>query len=135
MLFTSIINRIIPAFLNPGRPRKEIAAMIDNRKTATVRVVVSVVGFGHSVEIINRPYEVPEEYLDPETFISSCPEEYIAHRGRSYKYLDCLTERFMENGALATVYHIRYVLDVEKENFKSFLRTARPAHCRVARPA
>jgi len=109
--------------------------MPDKTNPSPVRVIVSVIALGKNTEIINRSYMLPEEYRDPATFAATCPAEYIAHHGRFYRYLDCIAERCLSGAELTTIFHVRYILDLEREKFKTFLRSARPAHCPVKKPA
>lgn len=91
-----------------------------------VRIVIHFIGMGKCVEK-TRTTMVPEKHLEPEAFVENHLRESVMYEGQAFKYHDCMSETFSMGDDRRVIYYVRYLLDVEKEKFKSFLEELKPS--------
>lgn len=100
--------------------------MKSSTKKATVRFIVHFLGEGECNEMMNKEVLVPVEHLEPDIFVSKYLKEEMKFRDTAYRYHDCIYEKIELDGEIQRTMFVRYCLDTEKENFKSFLNGLKP---------
>ena len=91
-----------------------------------VKKITQVVGFGQTRTIGMRTLRLSEEESEHDAFAASFVEDNLEYDGKSYNYYDSLREHFVQGENHYVFFYLRYCLDVEKENFKTFLEEAMP---------
>ena len=94
-----------------------------------VTIIVHLLGLGDCVEYSRTALEASEEIvnLPPEDLVDLYVMKTINRNGAFFSYLDCIKESYIRGEHKCATLYIRYVFDVERENFKDFLKTLRPS--------
>jgi len=111
-----------------SRVRKDIRrCVMRGGEKHKVKMIEHFVGDGRITVLATRDIYVPEENLDPSVFVETEIDKFIDHGGRSYRYLDCVKESYVEGSEKKYIFYVRYRLDSERENFRDFVQSLRPA--------
>lgn len=91
------------------------------------KVYYHFIGNGEWIKLRSSDISVEKPDFNLELFSYINFVKATEYKNQKYLYEDCLKESFVRNGHRVIIVHVRYLLDTEFVNFKSFVESLSPS--------